>query len=243
DGPFGPLKTCGDGGSVSRRGGLEGGRTTEGAGAINPAGSDYAAIAADRFSLLGLRRRSVALSLTAIGAFSLAISYVVPVAATLAAGPGGTISPVRDVATPTLEFPALQIPRVTATPQAVPPVPTLRHRAPAKSGASSAPRHSRSAQTVPVVTNAYTTRPQPRPQTSNDANLPVYEDSIGTIPTMPSLPGADESQLTPPADAAPAPAAPPTTAGADDGWAPVSSTAMPATQTAQTRRWLSGRHA
>jgi hypothetical protein len=46
------------------------------------------------------------LTISAIGAFSLAISYVVPVAATLAAT-GDPISILRPVSTPLIDFPPL----------------------------------------------------------------------------------------------------------------------------------------
>jgi hypothetical protein len=53
---------------------------------------------------LALRRRSVAIALAAIGAFSLVVTYVVPVAATLAAA-ADTITPLRQLSVSTLEFP------------------------------------------------------------------------------------------------------------------------------------------
>src|SRR3954469_1937228 len=88
---------------------------------ITAGGATATSFAADSFSLLALRRRSVALSLAFVGAFSLAISYIVPVAQTLAAG-GTTISPIRAIATPSLEFPPLEAPAVTHNPSTVPPV-------------------------------------------------------------------------------------------------------------------------
>jgi hypothetical protein len=201
-------------------------------------------MASDRFSLLALRRRSVALWMVALGSFSLAISYVVPVAATLAAGNGGTISPLRVLSAPTLEFPALAVPTITANPQSVPPAPNPHQMAPAQSGASSA-ASGFAPQTIPVVTNAYTTRPAPPQPKGDDANLPAYEDSIGTIPTMPSLPGAapSDAQVTPPADTTAATATDDTAAAAtsDDGWAPASN-ASTTTQSPQHRRWLSASH-
>src|SRR5947208_16815677 len=85
-------------------------------------------MAADRLSLGSLRRRSTALILAAVGSFSLAISYVVPVASTLAAG-GSTISPLRQLVTPTLEFPPLKAPRVTRAVAELPPLVAV-HAAP-----------------------------------------------------------------------------------------------------------------
>ena len=188
----------------------------------------------------------MALWLVALGAFSLAISYVVPVAATLAAGTGATISPLRELAAPTLEFPALSIPTVTPHTESVPPAPTMHHLASAQSGVSSAGAGTSSGsgrQSLPIVTSAYTTRPAPRQAKSNDANLPVYEDSIGTIPAMPVIAGASDAQVTAPADAAPAGSTTTTTAAAsNDGWAPASS-APTTTQSPQPRRWLSASHA
>ena len=144
-------------------------------------------MAADRFSLLALRRRSVALWLVAIGSFSLGISYVVPVAATLAAAPD-TITPLRELNTPSLAFPVLRAPSVTRHPSTPPPL--VRVSQPtgyAPAASSPASSYAPASTTVPVVTNAYTIRPAP-PQPKPEADLPVYEDSVGTIPTMPSMP-------------------------------------------------------
>lgn len=90
---------------------------------ITSYGSYPGSIAADRFSLLALRRRSVAGSSRSAPSLS-PISYVVPVAATLAAG-SDTITPPRQLSAPTLEFPVLKIPAVTRTPQAPPPAPSV----------------------------------------------------------------------------------------------------------------------
>src|SRR6185436_6306872 len=82
---------------VRPRGGCLG---VKGSRGITSFSTSAGSIASDRFSLLALRRRSVALWFVAIGGFSLAISYVVPVAATLAAAPE-TIKPLRQLsATP-----------------------------------------------------------------------------------------------------------------------------------------------
>ena len=75
---------------------FEGGRRYEGSRSITAGGATASSFAADRFSLLALRRRSVALSLAFFGIFSLAISYIVPVAQTLAVG-GHTISALREL--------------------------------------------------------------------------------------------------------------------------------------------------
>src|SRR5438093_1274915 len=129
-------------------------------------------MAVDRLSVLGLGRRGTALARAALGAFSLAISYVVPVAATLAAG-GTTITPLRQFSTPTLEFPPLKAPAVTRNPATVPPaVAVTRAYAPRQ---GSTPLQSIR---VPVVTNAYTTRALPKPP-AKPADLPTYEDAIG----------------------------------------------------------------
>src|SRR6059036_1388693 len=116
----------------------------------------------DRLSLLALRRRSTALALAALGAFSLAITYVVPVAATLAAG-GQTISPLRGLSTPTLEFPPLRAPAVTRNPAKAPPAVELTGAYPARQGLP--PRYARPPRSirVPVETNSYTTRALPKP--------------------------------------------------------------------------------
>src|SRR5947209_4095054 len=115
-------------------------------------------MAVDGLSLAGLRRRSTALALAALGAFSLAITYVVPVAATLAAG-GQTISPLRQLTTPTLEFPPLRAPAVTRNSAAAPPA--VRADA---AGRGSPARHGQPPRAIriPVVTNSYTTRALPK---------------------------------------------------------------------------------
>jgi hypothetical protein len=119
-------------------------------------------VPADQFSLLALRRRSVALWLVALGSFSLVISYVVPVAATLAAGTA-TISPLQTLSTPTLEFPALQVPTVTHHPQTAPPVAQIQpgHMGAASSAAGTSRQHATPTR-AQIVTNQYTTRPAPR---------------------------------------------------------------------------------
>src|SRR6185312_13848231 len=85
---------------------------------ITAGGATASSFAADRFSLLALRRRSVALSLAFFGVFSLAISYIVPVAQTLAAG-GQTISVLRGLTPPPLESPPPRQPAVTKNPAVV----------------------------------------------------------------------------------------------------------------------------
>src|SRR6478672_4461877 len=157
---------------------FEGGRRYEGSRSITAGGATAGSFSADRFSLLALRRRSVALSLAFFGVFSLAITYVVPVASTLAAG-GKTISPLRVLSTPSLAFPALKVPALTHHAAALPPVVDVQ----AGRGTPSSRGRARGAQLpraihVPVVTNAYTTRPQPHPP-GQQPTLPTYEDSIG----------------------------------------------------------------
>jgi hypothetical protein len=155
---------------------------------ITSSGSYCGPMAADRFSLLALRRRSVALWLVAFGSFSLAISYVVPVAATLAAGTD-TITPLRQLSAPTLEFPALKVPPVARHAQAVPTAPTLstlQNTGALSPVQGSVPRYAPEPARLPVVTNSYTTRPAPAQPSSNEKPLPVYEDAIGAPP--PAMP-------------------------------------------------------
>ena len=151
---------------------------------------------------MALRRRGVAFWLAALGAFSLAITYVVPVAATLSAG-GATISPLRELAAPTFEFPTLRVPAVSRA-VVPPPVPTLvRPEAPR----STSPLRWVAAQTVPVVTSLYVTRPQPSRSAVSDSSLPTYEDSTGVA--VPAIAVPDRRPLPmPPAPATSAPATP-----------------------------------
>src|SRR5689334_11958777 len=101
---------------------------------------------------MALRRRGIALCLAALGGLSLAITYVIPVAATLAAG-GATISPLRELDTPTLELPSLRIPSATrAAP--VPPLAAIHPAVPRTSTRAPVGRHL---VRVPVVTSSYVT--------------------------------------------------------------------------------------
>ena len=136
--------------------------------------------------------------MVAPGAFSLAISYVVPVAATLAAGTT-TMSPLHTLSTPTLEFPALRIPAVSRHPQT--PAPALTTISTRSRGAlSPLQRTSAGSSHAPalgqIVTNAYTTRSAPARPKADNTNLPVYEDAIGAPP--PAMPTVNQVQAVTP---------------------------------------------
>ncbi|MGZ4363246.1 MAG: hypothetical protein ACXVFF_13510, partial [Gaiellaceae bacterium] len=117
------------------------------------------------------------MSLAFFGIFSLAISYIVPVAQTLAVG-GHTISALRELTTPTLEFPPLKQPAVTKNPAVVPPSVGINPYAAARQGMPSRHAHGPGSVRVPVVSNSYTTRALPK-QPGKQPQLPTYEDSLG----------------------------------------------------------------
>src|SRR6478672_7055275 len=127
------------------------------------------AIAADRFSLLALRSRGLALWLGALGLFALATGYIFPVAATLQST-GDTISALQQLTVTNFVFPALKIPAVTRAGQ-LPPLTSAGALLPS-AGPSTQSRAATSMR-LPVVTNKYVTQALPANPAKADPNLPT----------------------------------------------------------------------